>query len=154
VKAISIAQPYAHLIARGEKRIETRTWQTPYRGYLAIHASKSRQYDAQLPSLQKLGIGLGLSLDELPRGAVIAVAKLVAVVATARLAVEVSAADKAAGDYTAGRWGFVLEDVHALADPIAVRGLLNIWTLPLPVSLAVLDQLPIEAGARQVGLLV
>jgi hypothetical protein len=40
MKAISIKQPWAELIARGEKSIETRTWETSYRGDLLICASK------------------------------------------------------------------------------------------------------------------
>src|SRR5260370_42620635 len=32
-------QPWATLIALGAKRIETRSWSTPYRGPLAIHPS-------------------------------------------------------------------------------------------------------------------
>lgn len=41
MKALTIHQPYAELIARGEKRIENRTWPTQYQGPLAIHAGKS-----------------------------------------------------------------------------------------------------------------
>jgi hypothetical protein len=40
IKAVSIKQPWANLIAYGLKDIESRTWQTNYRGPLAIHASK------------------------------------------------------------------------------------------------------------------
>ena len=38
--ALSIQQPWAHLIVRGYKKIENRDWQTPptYRGLLLIHA--------------------------------------------------------------------------------------------------------------------
>jgi hypothetical protein len=39
MKAISVKQPWAELIARAEKTIETRTWQTKYRGDLLICAS-------------------------------------------------------------------------------------------------------------------
>lgn len=40
MKAISLLQPWASLIASGAKKIETRSWSTKYRGPLAIHASK------------------------------------------------------------------------------------------------------------------
>lgn len=39
MKVLSIRQPFAHLIATGKKAIETRVWQTDYRGPLLIHAS-------------------------------------------------------------------------------------------------------------------
>jgi len=40
MKAISLKQPFASLIARGEKMIETRTWPTKYRGDVLICSSK------------------------------------------------------------------------------------------------------------------
>jgi len=38
-KALSVKQPWASLIATGEKTIETRTWPTSYRGELLICSS-------------------------------------------------------------------------------------------------------------------
>jgi endogenous inhibitor of DNA gyrase (YacG/DUF329 family) len=40
VKALSVKQPWASLIAEGEKTIETRTWATDYRGPLLIVSSR------------------------------------------------------------------------------------------------------------------
>lgn len=40
MKALSVRQPWANLIASGQKTIETRTWYTPYRGELLIASSK------------------------------------------------------------------------------------------------------------------
>ena len=37
-RALTLHQPWASLIALGVKTIETRSWSTPYRGPLAIHA--------------------------------------------------------------------------------------------------------------------
>lgn len=42
VKALTIRQPWASLIAAGVKTIETRSWWTRYRGPIAIHAGKAR----------------------------------------------------------------------------------------------------------------
>jgi hypothetical protein len=41
MKALSIKQPWANMIASGEKTIETRLWGTPYRGPLLIVSSKT-----------------------------------------------------------------------------------------------------------------
>lgn len=41
MKAISLKQPYANLIASGKKTIETRSWSTKYRGDLLICSSKN-----------------------------------------------------------------------------------------------------------------
>lgn len=40
MKALSIRQPWAWLIANGHKDIENRTWLTNFRGEFLIHASK------------------------------------------------------------------------------------------------------------------
>ena len=39
MKALSIRQPWATFIANGEKTIECRSWQTPYRGEILVCAS-------------------------------------------------------------------------------------------------------------------
>jgi hypothetical protein len=44
MKALTICQPWAELILRGDKRIENRKWPTSYRGQLLIHAGKSRDW--------------------------------------------------------------------------------------------------------------
>jgi len=39
-KALTLKQPWAHLIVTGIKTIENRTWTTVYRGRLLIHAGR------------------------------------------------------------------------------------------------------------------
>src|SRR5450830_1730345 len=41
IKAMSYHQPYAWMLANGHLDIDDRTWGTPHRGPLAIHASKA-----------------------------------------------------------------------------------------------------------------
>jgi activating signal cointegrator 1 len=41
MKAITLTQPWATLVALGEKKIETRSWACYYPGPLAIHAAKA-----------------------------------------------------------------------------------------------------------------
>lgn len=41
MKAISVRQPWASMIARGDKTIETRTWRTNYRGDLLIVSTQN-----------------------------------------------------------------------------------------------------------------
>lgn len=56
MKAISIKQPWASLIAHGIKDIENRTWKTNYLGKVYIHASAKQagSYDELLNDLQKI----------------------------------------------------------------------------------------------------
>lgn len=42
MKAITVQQPWAQLIAVGAKAFETRAWKTNYSGPLAIHAGATR----------------------------------------------------------------------------------------------------------------
>lgn len=43
-RVLSVQQPWATLIIRGHKDVENRTWKTPYRGRIAIHASSKFDY--------------------------------------------------------------------------------------------------------------
>lgn len=45
-KALSVRQPWAQLIISGMKGVENRSWKTPYRGRLYIHAGKSFDWSA------------------------------------------------------------------------------------------------------------
>ena len=133
MKAITILQPWASLIARGHKRIETRGWYTEHRGPIAIHAGKSREYAWVVRGNPYDQLGLA----DLPLGAVVATARLVACVritrsdtyqtADGRLRVELTAHERALGDHTPGRWAWVLDDVQRLPDPIPARGKQGLW---------------------------
>lgn len=89
MKALTVRQPWASLIALGVKTIETRSWSTRYRGPLAVHAGKAR------PDLCWEGGGYAIAADDdgrfmyrghlgarssLPLGAVVAVVDLIDVV--------------------------------------------------------------------------
>jgi hypothetical protein len=90
MKALTIHQPWASLIAVGAKRYETRGWATDYRGPIAIHAGKALnhirgEFDNRFVSVvQHMLFPNNLYVDMwsnvaqlLPRGAVIAIAELV-----------------------------------------------------------------------------
>lgn len=64
MKAITIKQPFASLIAAGVKEYEFRTWKTKYRGEILIHAGKGVDKKAM-----KKWEGYGL---EYPSGCIIA----------------------------------------------------------------------------------
>ena len=62
MKTITICQPYAELILLGEKRVENRTWSTSYRGWIGIHAGKSKAWlktYSPLPGLMDFGCLVG-----------------------------------------------------------------------------------------------
>lgn len=101
MRALTIRQPWATLIARGEKTIETRSWRTSYRGEVAIHAGLATWPEGisdplgpyRVRHLRKRARGGRVLVDrhelvdwqtggwqELPLGVVVAVADLVDVV--------------------------------------------------------------------------
>jgi ASCH domain. len=140
MKALSLIQPWATLIAVGAKRVETRAWSTDYRGALAIHASKwltqaGRVLNHDVPeccqgepfcsALTQGGIE---RIADLPSGAIVAVARLVGVRPTATF--DVDGYEREFGDYYPGRYAWCLDDVRQLPVPIPYRGARGLWELP------------------------
>ncbi len=69
MRALTVCQPYAELIARGIKKVENRTWEMLYRGPLLIHAGKSRKFLS--------GDNYGIPLTSMDWGAVVAIVNVV-----------------------------------------------------------------------------
>lgn len=85
MKALTIHQPWASLLACGAKKYETRGWKTNYRGPIAIHASKAVdpnvfQYLCCKTSTMNQLIACGITptnIYDLPKGAIVAIGELV-----------------------------------------------------------------------------
>ena len=86
MKALSLRQPWATLMAEQYKCIETRSWSTPYRGALAIHAAKKKDLEARhlwISEKRSGAIPRSLPLfDDLPLGRLLCVVELIDVVPT------------------------------------------------------------------------
>ncbi len=148
MKALTLYQPYASLVAIGAKRIETRSWSTPYRGALMIHAGKTvpiwvRNICESEPLrtwLHKVGIRYWLAL---PRGVAVARCELIDCVpinSTLRhervvhtqwgglpAVFQLTDQEIAFGDYTPGRFAWLLANVVPYDPPISARGMLGLW---------------------------
>lgn len=140
MKAITLWQPWASLVAGGVKTVETRSWRTSYRGPLAIHAAKRT---AASDDMKRLGVGDPDGM--MPYGQVVAVAVLVGCVPTSAIlwvtAAELEGADwatgndraaigwrqRAYGDFGPGRWAWLLAEVSRLAVPVAAAGRQQLW---------------------------
>lgn len=79
MKAITVWQPWATLLATGQKHNETRSWKTSYRGEILIHAAKTDHSGIllhipmeELKHFQDAGV-----VNKLPTGAIIGKANLV-----------------------------------------------------------------------------
>ena len=144
VRALSLWQPWATLIADGLKRYETRRWGTSYRGPLLIHAAK--RADSQFADelwLDKLLITEPLTM---PAGVIVAVADLVNVHYTGGLlpAYSIGALEQRVGDFGPGRRAWELAAIRKLAHPVKAQGHQGLWT-PAPHI--------VEAVVEQVGAL-
>lgn len=138
VKAISLWQPWASLIAVGAKRIETRSWPAPpalIGERIAIHAAKTREH---VQWCDELPFSLYTNNpDVLPYGAVIAIARLsrctqITTETAARLERSYPH-EHAFGDYTAGRYAWVLDDIKAFPEPIPFTGRQRIFDVPADI---------------------
>ena len=145
IKALPLWQPFASLIAYGYKRVETRDF-APHRiglragQRIVIHACKTDrdlwlcgdegpdEFLEQLPNNFPCP-------DDLPLGALVATCVLDR---ASEITYETAAALKASnpqefafGYYQAGRWAWVLRNVHQLPAPIPFRGSQGTFDVPL-----------------------
>lgn len=205
MKALTLWQPWASLVALGVKSIETRSWSTSYRGQLAIHAAATmpsyqnryvkgvslRRESIQLGgrwwmSLRDVGPQRDLLIPpvyegvlgdwEVPLGSVVATCTLVdclpihewgcrctrstglyLIIAPTSMQPEeivgvfefpggagvkhpdwspsrLDCLDRAHprqqgrwGDYRCGRWGWLLDDIKPLPEPVPARGRQQLW---------------------------
>jgi hypothetical protein len=101
MKALSIEQPWANMIASGEKTIETRTWSTDYRGPILIVSSKTPRIE--------------------PAGCALAVAKLMNCRPMTK-----DDEDEACCELYPGAFAWVLRCIKRI-EPFAVKGNLGIY---------------------------
>lgn len=130
MKALTLSQPWAELVAAGRKQYETRSWRTSYRGPIAIHAGREGSGGMNPTVLAAHLRRFDLSREELAFGAVIAIAKIADCERTSDVADSISEEERAAGDFREGRFAWRLEEVQRLRVPVLMRGSLGLWTLP------------------------
>lgn len=148
MKALTLMQPWATLVAIGAKRIETRSWATSHRGQIAIHAAKT--FPGYAKSLCESALfcrilgwpeapadldqewldGNRSRINALPRGSILATARLVNCLETEMIRRHVqpfTEQEEAFGNYDQGRFGFLLDGVIPLAAPVPAKGALGLW---------------------------
>jgi len=145
LKAITLYEPYASLMAIGAKRNETRGCRTSLRGDIAIHAAKKDYGCSEAVGYAAVKAfrdrGLEPSPDTL--GCIVAVVNLYDVQPAERVYPTSSAEELAFGNYLCGRWIYLTHTVRRLAKPVPCRGYQSIgWTVPPDVEAKVREQLP------------
>jgi hypothetical protein len=125
MKAVTLHQPWASLTAIGAMTIIPRPQATPYRGLLAIHASK-KPITKDDPYYRSVLRSVGLTLETLPRGAVVATCRLI----DCEKITETNTPcypQYAFGNYVPGWYAWKLQDIGALSEPIQARGHGGLW---------------------------
>lgn len=108
MKAISLKQPFANLVASGKKTIETRKWSTKYRGDLIICSSQKPQVE--------------------PYGKALCVVELYDVQPMAK-----KDEGKACVKLYPGAYAWLFRNLRKIDPPIPVKGSLGIFDLELTI---------------------
>jgi hypothetical protein len=174
MKAITLYQPWASLVAMGKKKIETRSWSTKYRGPLAIHAGMNHK-NMKLIAEHPFSDVFGDVINRFPFGQVIAVCRLVDCIqvpldgsnklkywasvislfppltsAFKNVCIPPGYPELEFGDYTPGRFAWILDEVEMLPEPISAKGMLGLWNWEMPeVNSPVVGQRATAQGTRK-----
>lgn len=120
MKALSIRQPWAHLIVHAGKDIENRDWFTNQRGRILIHAAKGMTRDEYADVREfcdRSANAFVPDFDALQRGGVIGSVEIVDCVAHSE------------SRWFFGRYGFVLRDPRPLPF-VPFKGSLGFFEVP------------------------
>lgn len=128
MKVITLIQPWATLVALGEKRIETRSWSTNIRGEIAIHAGKKVDKSVfNRPFYSDIFRKYSITPENIITSSIIAVCKIVDVKRTEDLTDVISNQERAFGNYGPNRFGWILEDIKSIEPIQGVKGMLGFW---------------------------
>lgn len=121
MKVLSIREPFASLILNGVKKIETRSWQTHYRGEIYIHASLGKSKSAAKVSHL---------ISHTNPGYILCKCYLADCIYMTEDYIEKMKRENPTeflcGHYEVGRYAWVLKDVEPIF-PILAKGHLGIW---------------------------
>lgn len=143
VKAISLWEPWATLVAIGQKQFETRSWSTEYRGPLLICAAKRWRLEQNrvCNNLISLITVRGAPWPELdrycnfwkrsfPLGHAVAVVNLANCIKTEECGVRAGSDEYLVGDYSPGRFAWQFTDLIRFRVPMPVRGAQGLFSEP------------------------
>lgn len=130
MKAYTVYQPYALATVAGLKHYETRPRRTNIRGRVAVHAGKldtiqatKRLSDADFWGLMEAVGGK----TELPRGAIVGTVEIVDCVPVEEIVNTLTERERLLGDFSPGRFAWVLQNPVMFDTPIPARGQQGWW---------------------------
>ena len=147
MKALTLWQPWASLVAVGEKKIETRCWTTKYRGDLAIHsaaklppswlgASRHQKpfrdeladvFNVRRDCDDRGGMHVDSAIRALPYGLILCIVRLVSIEETPNVREVITDRERLFGNYEDGRYAWLLEMKEVFETPIPAKGNRMLW---------------------------
>ena len=130
MRAYTVYQPYAWATVAGLKPHETRSRRTNIRGRVAVHAGKAGLNRATRGlSTNEFWELLGAvgGRTDLPLGAVVGTVEIVDCVPVEDVVDSLTMQERALGDYSPGRWAWVLKNPVMFAEPAPARGKQGWW---------------------------
>ncbi len=128
MKVLSLKEPFATLIKNNVKFIETRSWKTDYRGELYIHSSKSKVEKSVYKRKELVKL---FDENELSYGCIICKCDLVDCIKITKeyqKEIKNNYPDQyICGDFTEGRYAWILKNIEPLKETIPAKGKLYIW---------------------------
>lgn len=153
LRILTLTQPWATLWACGAKLIETRSWSTPYRGRVAVHAAREPAPNmadlcAREPFASALAHAGYDKPEDLPRSAIVGVVGVVACLRMRSHHVDIdhdqemclgrgcdrrlTETERAFGAYVPGRWAWMTDTAwrRRFPFPFPYRGAQGLRRLP------------------------
>jgi hypothetical protein len=121
MKALSVRQPWGHLLVHGLKTVEVRKWSTDYRGRLLIHASGKRDEDAS----RRFG------LDGLPVGVLLGFVDLLKVEEFTPVSWELLADEHLCVGPFAPCYAWTIGNPEPLSTPVPMKGSLGLFNVDI-----------------------
>jgi len=133
MKAISLWEPWATMMALNFKNNETRHWYTSYRGPLLIHAAKkvlSKKHQAGLDEACLTFSGFSPFAYPLNYGHIVCKVDLMFCEKITPNNVPVNEIEQVLGDYTPGRYMWITNNLLKFEKPIPWKGSQGFFEVP------------------------
>lgn len=140
MRVLSVRQPWAALIVAGWKDIENRTWQTSYRGRIAVHASGKFDWsffdwcgDCELADAVRVKFGIKPGTKRITKNKRLFSAIIGTVEITGCIDTESPEANKITSPwcfFTGYAW--TLANAQKIKPITGIKGKLNLWTFEMP----------------------
>lgn len=125
MKVFTVYQPYAYAIVAGLKQYETRPRRTNIRGRVAVHAGK--QVVAESGWNNAMILRAGMAGAVIHYSAVVGIVEIVDCVPVEEIADTLTERERLLGDFSPGRFAWVLKNPVMFDEPFPARGQQGWW---------------------------